>query len=162
MLVEALPAGGIAPPLHSHPRQEEIFEVVSGRLAYRIGDRQGVAGAGERATVPAGVAHTWWNGGEEPLRMRGWIRPAMRFETFIETVYGIHGPGFVDRRGNASPVRLAVVMREFRDEWTPEFLPRPVRLLVIPVLAMLGRLRGYRWWYPQFSADGPCDLPPEL
>ncbi len=158
MEVEALPAGGIAPPLHSHPRQEEEFNVISGTLAYRIGGRDGVAGPGTRAIVPAGVAHTWWNGGDEPLVMKGCIRPALRFETFLETVYGIHGPEYADRSGNASLVRMAVVIREFRDEWTPEFLPLAVRRFVLPVLALVGRLRGYRWWYPQFSPDGPVQL----
>lgn len=158
--VHALPADGAAPPLHSHPRQEEEFEVVAGKLAYRIGEEEKLALAGERARVAAGVPHTWWNGGDEPLVMKAWVRPALRFETFVETVYGLHRPGYATASGEASLVRMAVLMREFREEWTPVFLPWVVRLLVLPVLALLGRLRGYRWWYPEFSPDGPVEPPP--
>lgn len=155
LMVEA-EAGGGPPPLHSHPLQEERFHVVSGLLAWRIGDREGVAAAGESATVAPGIAHTWWNGGDGRLVMRGEIRPALRFETFIETIYGLHraAPGFQPRL-----IDLAVAMREFREEWVPEFLPRPVRSLLVPVLAFLGRRAGKRWWYPEFSPEGPVLLP---
>ena len=160
MDVEALPAGGRRPPLHSHPGQDEEFEVLSGRLAYQLGDREGIAVAGERAVIPAGVAHTWWNGGDEPLLIKGWVRPAMRFETFVESVYGVHRPGYAMRGGRPNPLRLAVVMWEFRHEWTPRFMPRAVRFTVLPALAFIGRLLGYRWWYPEFSPEGPVELPP--
>ena len=154
MWVEAEP-GEARPPLHSHPCQEERFEVLSGRLAYRIGDVEGVASAGDRAVVPAGVAHTWWNGGSETLTMRGELAPALRFETFIETIYGLQRSGRVNEGGIPSPLQAAVLFREFSREWVPHFLPAPVRVLVIPLLAAIGRAAGFRYWYPEFSPEGP-------
>lgn len=154
MWVEAEP-GGRPPPLHSHPRQEERFEVLSGSLAYRIGDVEGVASAGERAVVPAGVPHTWWNRGSETLTMRGELVPALRFETFLETIYGLQRSGRVNNRGVPSPLQAAVIFREFSREWVPNFLPAPVRLVVMPVLAVIGRAIGLRYWYPEFSPAGP-------
>lgn len=154
MWVEAEP-GDARPPLHSHPRQEERFEVLSGRLAYRIGKVEGIALAGHWAVVPAGVAHTWWNDGEETLTMRGELVPALRFETFIETIYGLQRSGRVNARGVPRPLQAAVIFREFAGEWVPLFLPAPVRKLVIPVLAAIGRAAGYRYWYPEFSPEGP-------
>ena len=154
MWVEAEPGGG-PPPLHSHPRQEERFEVVSGTLTYRIGDRDGVASPGEGAVVPAGVSHTWWNGGSAILTMRGELVPALRFETFLETIYGLQRSGRVNDGGFPSPLQAAVIFREFSGEWVPHFLPAPVRLLVMPVLAAIGHAIGLRYWYPEFSPDGP-------
>ena len=157
MRVEAEP-GGPPPPLHSHPLQEETFEVISGRLAWRIGGREGVAGPGETAVVPAGAAHTWWNGGDETLVARGELRPALRFETFLETIYGLHAADRVDAHGRPDPVQMAVICREFRAEWIPEFLPAPVRSILFPILAVIGRRRGLRWWYPEFSPEGPVEV----
>jgi quercetin dioxygenase-like cupin family protein/uncharacterized membrane protein len=160
MLVEAEP-GGPPPPLHSHPLQEERFEVISGHLAWRIGDSEGVATTGESAIVRPGVPHTWWNGGKEPLVMRGELRPALRFETFLETIYGLQRAGRTDSRGRPDPLQLAVIVREFRAEWVPEFLPEAVRQLALPVLGIAGRLLRRRWWYPEFSPEGPVRLPNE-
>lgn len=157
MLVEAEP-GGPPPPLHCHPRQEERFEVLAGRLAYRVGDREGVAKAGDCATVAPGVPHTWWNGGDDKLVMRGELRPALRFETFIETIYGLQRSGQTNRDGIPHPMQGAVLMTEFAGEWIPEFMPWPVRRL-LPALAALGRARGLRWWYPEFSPEGPAAGP---
>lgn len=157
MYVEAEP-GGPPPPLHSHPRQEERFEVVAGALAYRIGDQEGTARAGDQATVPAGVPHTWWNAGSDTLTMRGELIPALRFETFLETIYGLQRSGRVNGDGIPNPLQAAVIFREFRREWVPEFMPWPVRALVLPLLAVIGRLRGFRPWYPEFSPEGPASL----
>ena len=81
--------------------------------------------------------------------------PALRFETFIETIYGLQRSGRVNRRGIPGPLQAAVIFREFAREWVPLFLPAPVRWLVIPVLAAIGRAAGYRYWYPEFSSEGP-------
>jgi len=154
MWVEAEP-GGQPPPLHSHPRQEERFEVLSGSLAYRIGDKHGVASAGDRAVVPAGMPHTWWNDGSETLTMRGELVPALRFETFLETIYGLQRSGRVNDRGVPSPLQAAVIFSEYSGEWVPNFLPTPARRLLLPFLAVIGRAVGLRHWYPEFSPDGP-------
>ena len=47
-----LPPGGRVPGgLHRHPRQEERFEVVSGRMRFRSG----------RKTIVAGPGEPWWS-----------------------------------------------------------------------------------------------------
>jgi len=48
-----LAPGGKVPGAHRHPKQEERFEVLSGRLELRLGLRRIVAEAGEVVTVPA-------------------------------------------------------------------------------------------------------------
>ena len=154
LLVEEAPTP-THPPLHSHPRQEERMEVVSGVLDYRLGDRVLKAGAGEVAVVQAGVAHTWWNSGSERLVTRVELRPALGFETFMETIYGLTRAGRVNRNGVPNLLQAAVVFRAFREEWVPEFLPRLARTLLVPILAMVGKAVGYRSWYPEFSPSGP-------
>jgi quercetin dioxygenase-like cupin family protein len=87
------------PPLHRHPHQEERFEVRSGTLDYQLGEQVYTAGPGEVAVVPPRVPHTWWNSGSEKLVAQIELRPALRFETCLETIYGLTMAGRVSPRG---------------------------------------------------------------
>lgn len=135
------------------------MEVVSGVMDYRLGDRVFRAGPGEVAVVRAGAAHTWWNPGPGRLVVRVELQPALGFETFIETIYGLAREGRVNRNGVPKVLRAAVVFHAFRREWVLEFLPRPVSAL-LPVLARVGRAAGYRPWYPEFSSSEPVEACP--
>ena len=163
MLVEEEPTLA-RPPLHSHPHQEERFEVRSGTLDYQLGEQVYTAGPGEEPVVPPGVPHTWWNSGSEKLVARIELRPALRFETCLETIYGLARAGKVSPTGAPNRLQAAVLLHEFRREYVPvflpvpTFLPRPVRSLLILVMAALGRSLGYRPWYPEFSPSGPFKL----
>ena len=110
--------------------------------------------------VRAGIAHTWWNSGPDRLVTRVELRPALGFETFMETIYGLTRAGRVNRNGVPNFLQAAVVFRAFREEWVPVFLPRLVRTLLMPVLATVGRAVGYRSWYPEFSPSGPAPTGP--
>lgn len=52
-------------PDHVHPRQEERFEVISGKLGLRVEGVERVLGDGEEIMAPAGSAHAAWNAGED-------------------------------------------------------------------------------------------------
>src|SRR5262245_45198799 len=56
------PGGGVPP--HVHPRMEERFTVVEGRMEFLAGRRWASAGAGETVVVPAGTRHAYRNGGD--------------------------------------------------------------------------------------------------
>ena len=159
MLVQEEPTSA-HPPLHCHPHQQERMEVISGVLDYRLGDRVSTASPGEVVVVEKGAAHTWWNSGSEPLVVRAELSPALGFETFMETIYGLTKTGRVNRDGVPNLLQAAVLFRAFRREWVPLFLPRPVRELLIPILALAGKAFGYRAWYPEFSPSGPASVPP--
>jgi mannose-6-phosphate isomerase-like protein (cupin superfamily) len=68
---------GFVAATHLHPKQEERFEVVSGTLGLRIGDEEIVAGPGETLTIPAGTRHRFWNAGNDEVRFRCEVRPAL-------------------------------------------------------------------------------------
>ena len=140
------------PPLHIHPRSEERFEVVAGTVSYVLGPGAAKrATAGDAVVIPAGSAHTWWNEGGETLKMRGTLAPAGRFDRFMETIYGLTRGGKVNAKGVPHLLQLAVVAHAHRDDWVPAALPAVVRAAVIPMLAAVGRLLGYRPWYPRYS-----------
>jgi len=148
-----LPPGGFVAAEHVHPNQEERYEILAGQLKVRLDGREQTAGPGDRVIVPAGRAHVWRNGGDEEVRFRCEVTPALRFETFIETFFGLASDGKTDRRGMPNPLQVAVLMRAYRDEIR---LARPspaVQSLLFAPLAVVGRLVGYRSSYPRSGSD---------
>ncbi|MFI6478938.1 cupin domain-containing protein [Nonomuraea sp. NPDC050663] len=63
----SMPGTPIA-PLHRHLKDDEIWYVLSGRLAFSIGEETVEAGPGAAVLGPAGVPHTYWNPSDEPAR----------------------------------------------------------------------------------------------
>jgi mannose-6-phosphate isomerase-like protein (cupin superfamily) len=72
-------------PLHTHEREDEISHVTAGRLGVQIGDEVLEAGPGDTVLKPRGVAHAFWNPGDEPLRFLEVIAPA-GFERYFEDI----------------------------------------------------------------------------
>ena len=62
-------------PMHSHEREDEISYVTAGRLGVQIGDEVLAAGPGDTVVKPRGVAHAFWNPGDEPVRFLELITP---------------------------------------------------------------------------------------
>jgi len=50
---------GDSPPLHVHRNEDEVFHVLEGRMRFRLGDQEVVAGAGETLIAPQGVPHSF-------------------------------------------------------------------------------------------------------
>ncbi len=63
-----VPAGE-GPPPHIHGRESEAFYVASGTFEFWLDGAKKVRTAGQRAFVPAGVAHTFKNVGDETGRL---------------------------------------------------------------------------------------------
>jgi quercetin dioxygenase-like cupin family protein len=73
----ALRPGGAVPVPHVHPIQTERFEVVSGRMKFRVGLRTLIAGPGDVVEVEPGVMHSFANAGQEEAELRVEVRPAL-------------------------------------------------------------------------------------
>ena len=137
----AVPAGAVAGP-HSHPVQEERFEVVDGVLGYRLGDRRGELRAGEAVTVPAGVVHDWWNAGEDDLRARVTVTPPGLFAAMIGAVWGLAVLGRTNAKGMPKLLDAALLAEAFADEIVFERPPRAVQRTLAATVAPLARRRG--------------------
>ena len=66
ILTETQPRGG--PPLHTH-ETEEAHVIFHGRMGYVVGDRRFEAIGPFVVRIPAGVAHTLVNTGDQPLNL---------------------------------------------------------------------------------------------
>lgn len=148
----ARPGGHVA-AAHVHPNQEERFEVLSGTLKLRIDQDERLLSPGDVAVIPAGKPHVWWNAGDEEVHVLGEFTPALRTEVFFETFFGLATDGKANSKGLPNPIHLAVLMREYQDELRLASPPPMAQTAMFTPLAAIGRLFGYRGWYPKYSAD---------
>jgi quercetin dioxygenase-like cupin family protein len=136
-------------PDHVHPRQEERFEVLSGKLGLRVGGVECVHSVGEVIVAPAGAPHVAWNAGDDEVHVLVDFRPALRTEIAFETLAGLARDGKTNRVGAPkNPLRLALILREFEKEIYFVRPPLAVQRVILGALAFIGRLLGYRAEYP--------------
>ena len=135
------------PPVHHPPRQEERFEVLDGKLNVLVDGQERRLEEGEVLTVAPGVPHQMW-AAEAGVRVNWQTRPALKTESFFETVWGLAKDGKVNDKGVPSLLRVALIAREYEDEFRLASPPWAVQRLLFGSLAPIGRLLGYRAEYP--------------
>jgi mannose-6-phosphate isomerase-like protein (cupin superfamily) len=133
--------GGKPPPRHYHPAQDEHFEVLEGRMTFRLGSVERELEAGEEIDIPQGVSHQVWNPNDEPARVTWETRPALRTERWFRGVDAI-----VREAGGKtpSPLAFATLLSEYGDCFRLAVGPYVLVAPVIKALGAVGRLRGHR------------------
>ena len=133
-------APGAGPPMHVHHLQEEALTVERGTMAYQVlGEGERRAEAGETVTFAPGVAHRFWNAGDDELVGSGHIRPPDNVEYFLTEIFastrraGGKRPGLFDG---------AYLSHHYRSEFELMAVPAPVRRFVFPAVAAVGSLFG--------------------
>lgn len=143
----SLRPGGQGPPLHTHVLEDEEGEVRSGTLAAIIGGREVVVRPGERAILPRGVPHRWWNGGDTVLEFLGYARPVVDLDRYLQALFDLAN---ASPDGRPSGFHLAhVLWRHRRTQRLNLPLPWPLQHLVLALVVgvgtVLGRYRGTGW-----------------
>jgi quercetin dioxygenase-like cupin family protein len=138
-----LRVGGAVPIPHVHPIQTERFEVVEGRVRFRIGLRTRVAEPGEVVEVAPGVVHSFANAGDDEARLHVEVRPALAMENMLADVVAMAEAGRMTQRGlPRNPLDLAVLARKYDQEAHAPLLTVGVqRLLLTPLVFSARRLR---------------------
>jgi quercetin dioxygenase-like cupin family protein len=112
--------GGIAPPLHLHARHAECFFVLEGELAFRLEDRELVAGADTWVVIPQDVVHTFSVTGDVPARFLDIHTPSCGFGAFV------HG-----LQAATSEEELRDVRAAFDQQPAPEYATGDPGLVVV-------------------------------
>jgi len=149
--------GGAVAGEHVHERIEEWFTVRKGRIGFRLDGRETVAPYNERMHVPAGMAHDWWNAGEDEAHVVVEVAPGARFEGMIKNLYGLAQDGKTNEQGMPSLLQAALFAREFEDVLRFTKPPRPVQQVLFAALAPIARFLGYRGSYPEYLERGPSE-----
>jgi quercetin dioxygenase-like cupin family protein len=139
-----LPPGARMPAgLHIHPEQDERFEVVRGRMKFRMRRERILAGPGDVVVAPPGVPHDWANAGEEPALVLVEVRPALAMERLFETAIALADDGRTFASGMPKPLDLALFVREFEREVQAAFPPPWVQRIALAPLAWVAERRGH-------------------
>lgn len=138
-----LAADGKVPGAHVHPEQEERFEVLEGRMRFRLGFRTIEAGPGDVVTVPAGKVHRFVNAGDGRAIVRVTVAPALDMERLLETTADLAKDGRVTAGGMPKPLDLALFVREFKREIRGPFSPGAAQRAMLAPLARLAEARGH-------------------
>jgi uncharacterized cupin superfamily protein len=85
---------GVGPPLHRHSREDEIFWVLEGTLAFFVDGQRHAAQPGTCIFAPRGLAHTFRNTGTTPARIIAIATPGTNSESFTGELGDLmSGPG---------------------------------------------------------------------
>jgi mannose-6-phosphate isomerase-like protein (cupin superfamily) len=142
---------GFVAAAHVHPHQSERFAVVDGTLGIKVGRKELALGPGDVSVVEPGTPHRFWNAGEDEVRFVCEVRPALQFESLLETMFTLAADGKTNRKGMPNPLRLAVIAHAYFDTVRLPFPPAWMQRAGLALGAPLGRGLGYR---PTYVPDG--------
>lgn len=143
----AVAPGGFVAAEHLHPYQSERFEILEGEVEFKLGGEVVIAKPGDVVMVEPGTSHQFRNLGNEEIRFRTEVRPALSFETFLQTMFGLASEGKTNRKGMPNPFRLAVIMDEHFELVRLPFPPAWVQRVGLALASPLGLLFGYEPTY---------------
>lgn len=109
------PRGDHQTPEHIHPAMEERWEVIAGSVRFEIDGVVQTATTSETVVAPPGTPHSARNVGAEPAHLRIQMRPALRWQEFVERLFALDP----NSRDTSEPDSLAALMREFSSEIAP-------------------------------------------
>ncbi len=137
-----LAPGGKGPTPHSHPKQSEHFEVVSGCL---IATRNGTAHrveAGGAVLIDAGVVHSFANGSDtEEVVCRCTATPALNLQWFLTELAGAANRGG-GRWDDASLLEVGYALHQMQGEYQLAGMPPFLQTLLASGLASAAQLLG--------------------
>ena len=154
LLVENSVPPNAGPPMHTHFLQEEALTVVKGRIGYQVmGQEKKFAEAGETVVFAPGVAHKFWNAGNDELHCTGYIQPANNMVFFLSGIYAAQ-----HKSGSERPEMFdaAYLLTRYRSEFEMNEIPWFVRKAVMPVTFFIGKLLGK---YKHFK-NAPAPIKP--
>ena len=142
----SLPPHSEGPPLHIHFVEDEEGHVTSGTLSAFLGGKRITVGPGEVAVLPRGVAHRWWNEGDEPLAFLGFSGPLVDLDRYLQAVFEIMNAG---PAGRPPLFYLAHLTLRHRHTQAVLLMPPLVQALlfrvVVAIGTVLGRYGGTDW-----------------
>ena len=107
--------------------------------------------------MPAGTPHRFWNAGDEVAHFVCEIRPALQFESLIETMFALAADGKTNRKGMPNLLRLAVIANAHFDTVRLPFPPAILQRIGLALGSPVGRAVGYG---PVYVPAAPAPVAP--
>lgn len=96
---ETLVPPGMGPEPHSHARETECFQVLTGTFVFRCGGEELIAPPGTTVVLPPRVEHSWTNISDEPGRVFAFATPGGLEHMFMD----------IEATGADTPAKIAVI-----------------------------------------------------
>ena len=141
----------VGPPMHVHFMQEEKLKVEQGRMRVKTATKEFSLTEGQEYTFAPGEAHQFWNEGDQIMRYSGHVKPSHNYEYFISHIYQSANEANDDKPGAFD---AAFLLTRYKSEMDMLVIPKPVKLLVFPILLGIGKLTGK---FKKF-ADAPAPI----
>ena len=135
----SLPPHSEVPPLHIHFVEDEEGQVTSGTLSASVGGKRITLGPGEVAVFPRGVAHRWWNEGDEPLAFLGVSGPLVDLDRYLQAVFEVMNAG---PAGRPPLFYLAPLTLRHRHTQAVLLWPAPLQAVLFRVIVAIGTVLG--------------------
>jgi mannose-6-phosphate isomerase-like protein (cupin superfamily) len=131
---------------HKHLDHHQRYEVLSGRARIQIGKHAEQLDAGETVDFPAGTPHRDpYNPGPGDVVYRGTFEPVTPFHhAYVPTLAEAFRTGRTNRQDELPRLWTFVVLRACHAETYAAGIPMGAQGVLRPLVAALGRLRGYR------------------
>ena len=146
ILEGTLPPGADGPPLHVHIQEHEEGVVKAGKLGALVGAEKIIVQTGGTVMLPAGIAHRWWNAGDDLLEFNGQVAPVVDLDRYLQAVFAVLN---ASANGRPSIFHLAHVLWRHRDTQLMAVPAPAIQRIVLPVVLFIGRIlgkyRGSNW-----------------
>jgi len=160
ILEGTLPPGADGPPLHVHIQEHEEGVVKAGTLGALVGAEKIIVPTGETVTLPAGIAHRWWNAGDDLLEFNGQVVPVVDLDRYLQAVFAVLN---ASSNGRPSIFHFAHVLWRHRDTQLMAVPAPAIQRIVLPVVLFIGRIlgkyRGSNWPGSPASCPGAPLVP---
>ena len=140
LLVENRVQPGASIVMHTHHLQEEALTVINGLIEYQVrGEEPKIAGPGSTVVFEKGIAHRFWNAGNDVLHCTGHIKPANTIVFYLSSIYAAQ-----NKAGSGQPEMFdaAYLMTRYASEYDLPELPWIVRKMIVPITYFAGKLLG--------------------
>lgn len=137
---------------HLHEIADEVFEIESGWLSYKLNGQAGKIGPGQRIVLPRNQAHAHWNADAETLVVVNTISPGYDADGFLETLFGLAIDGKLDKTGQPPFLQVMVWMTDLESKTYLAAIPKGVQRFLAALLSPIAKLLGYRAMYAKYAA----------
>lgn len=149
-----VPAGSQIIPRHIHELQDETVEVMAGEISLEHKRAERILKTGETVTIPKGEPHNLWNHTSNEVQLRFTFVPALESETFLRQIVGLANDGKTDDKGLPQQLQMMVMVGgRFKGYIYLGTIPVWLQKFFAVVFSPIGRLRGYKDYYPQYDKE---------
>lgn len=136
---EGMEEPGVGPPMHVHFKQEDKVKVVKGKMRIKTQTKEFSLTEGQEYIFAANEAHQFCNEGDQTMYYSGHVKPSNNYEYFIKHIYQSSNEANDDK---PSPFDATFLLTKYKSEMDMLVIPKPVKLIVFPILLVIGRLTG--------------------